>query len=192
MTVPISESEVQFALSSIERRRQQVVAEINVPTGYWIFLASGWVLLGVLVDFRAGLGHHRGNAAVRSGPRRHIPSSPFRASSVSATEHPRRPREPPPPGARDWFSAGHDGSHGRCCLRAACQRRTACSHMGQRGRRSARPRWRPHVGELGAPTRRVDYRLTWPRPSSMSSSIQVHACRSSPCWHRPIGPSSPS
>jgi hypothetical protein len=51
MTVPISESEAQFARSSIERRRQQVVAEINVPTWYWLFLAAGWVLLGVLADF---------------------------------------------------------------------------------------------------------------------------------------------
>jgi hypothetical protein len=51
MTIPIGESEAQFALSSIERRRQQVVAEIDVPTWYWFFLAAGWVLLGVLAEF---------------------------------------------------------------------------------------------------------------------------------------------
>jgi hypothetical protein len=51
MTVPIGESEAQFALSSIERRRQQVIAEINVPPWYWFFLAGGWVLLGLLADF---------------------------------------------------------------------------------------------------------------------------------------------
>ena len=51
MTVPISESEAHFALSSIERRRQQVIAEINVPPWYWFFLAGGWVLLGLLADF---------------------------------------------------------------------------------------------------------------------------------------------
>jgi hypothetical protein len=51
MTVPISESEAQFALSSIERRRQQVVAEINVPTWYWLFLAAIWasVVVALLV-----------------------------------------------------------------------------------------------------------------------------------------------
>jgi hypothetical protein len=51
MTVPIGESEAQFALSSIQRQRQQVVAEINVPRWYWLFLAGGWVLLGLLADF---------------------------------------------------------------------------------------------------------------------------------------------
>jgi hypothetical protein len=51
MTVPISESEANFALNAIERRRQQVIAEINVPPWYWFFLAGGWVLLGVLADF---------------------------------------------------------------------------------------------------------------------------------------------
>ena len=54
MTVPIGESEAQFALSSIERQRQQVIAEINVPPWYWFFLAGGWVLLGVLADFAPG------------------------------------------------------------------------------------------------------------------------------------------
>jgi hypothetical protein len=51
MTVPIGESEAQFALSSIARRRRQVIAEINVPPWYWFFLAGGWVLLGLLADF---------------------------------------------------------------------------------------------------------------------------------------------
>jgi hypothetical protein len=51
MTVPIGESEARFALGSIERRRQQVIAEINVPPWYWFFLAGGWVLLGLLADF---------------------------------------------------------------------------------------------------------------------------------------------
>lgn len=54
MTVPIGESEAHFALNSIERRRQQVMAEIDVPTWYWFFLAGGWVLLGVLADFAPG------------------------------------------------------------------------------------------------------------------------------------------
>jgi hypothetical protein len=51
MTVPVGASEAHFALSSIERRRQQVIAEINVPSWYWFFLAGGWVLLGLLADF---------------------------------------------------------------------------------------------------------------------------------------------
>ncbi len=55
MTVPIGESEAQFALSSIERQRQQVIAEINVPPWYWFFLAGGWVApRHVLADFAPG------------------------------------------------------------------------------------------------------------------------------------------
>lgn len=51
MSMPISESEARFALSSIERRQEQVLAEINVPAWYWFALAGGWVGLGVLADF---------------------------------------------------------------------------------------------------------------------------------------------
>jgi hypothetical protein len=51
MSTHISETEAQFALGSIERRRQQVLAEINVPPWYWLALAGGWVVLGVLADY---------------------------------------------------------------------------------------------------------------------------------------------
>jgi hypothetical protein len=51
MSMPISETEARLALSSVERRREQVVAEIDVPLWYWFFLAGGWVVLGVLADF---------------------------------------------------------------------------------------------------------------------------------------------
>jgi hypothetical protein len=51
MSRPISEEEARLALSSVERRREQVLAEINVPPWYWLFLASGWVVLGVLAEF---------------------------------------------------------------------------------------------------------------------------------------------
>jgi hypothetical protein len=51
MSRPISEEEARLALSSIERRREQVLAEINVPPWYWVFLAGGWVVLGVLAQY---------------------------------------------------------------------------------------------------------------------------------------------
>jgi hypothetical protein len=51
MSIPIDEREAYLALSAVERRRQQVVAEIGVPTWYWLFLAVGWAGLGVLADF---------------------------------------------------------------------------------------------------------------------------------------------
>jgi hypothetical protein len=51
MSTPIGETEARFALNSIQWRRQQVVAEIDVPAWYWFFLAGGWVVLGVLADY---------------------------------------------------------------------------------------------------------------------------------------------
>jgi hypothetical protein len=51
MSIPIGESEASFALSSIEQRRRQVIAEINVPRWYWFVLAAGWIALGVIADY---------------------------------------------------------------------------------------------------------------------------------------------
>lgn len=51
MSIPIGESEASFALSSIEQRRRQVIAEIDVPPWYWFALAGGWVALGVIADY---------------------------------------------------------------------------------------------------------------------------------------------
>ena len=51
MSNEIAESEALLALSSIERGRQQVIAEIDVPWWYWFGLAAGWIGLGALADF---------------------------------------------------------------------------------------------------------------------------------------------
>jgi hypothetical protein len=50
MPQDISDSEAQLALSSIEQRRRQVIAEIDMPRWYWWGLAAGWVALGILAD----------------------------------------------------------------------------------------------------------------------------------------------
>jgi hypothetical protein len=47
----VTEAEARLALSSIDRRRQQVIAEIDVPWWYWVGMAGGWVVLGVLAEF---------------------------------------------------------------------------------------------------------------------------------------------
>jgi hypothetical protein len=47
----ITETEARLALGSIARRRQQVIAEIDLPSWYWISVAAGWVLLGVLAAY---------------------------------------------------------------------------------------------------------------------------------------------
>jgi len=46
----VSDAEAQLALSSIEQRRRQVMAEIDMPRWYWWGLAAGWVGLGILAD----------------------------------------------------------------------------------------------------------------------------------------------
>jgi hypothetical protein len=51
MGTPISETEARLALNSVEQRRQQVLAEIDIPAWYWFSMAGGWVVLGVLADY---------------------------------------------------------------------------------------------------------------------------------------------
>ncbi len=51
MNNEVTEAEARLALYSIEQRRQQVIAEIDVPSWYWICVAGGWVVLGVLTDY---------------------------------------------------------------------------------------------------------------------------------------------
>lgn len=53
MGIPINESEAYLALSAVERRQEQVIAEIGVPAWYWLFLALGWAGLGALGDFES-------------------------------------------------------------------------------------------------------------------------------------------
>lgn len=51
MSPPITETEARLALSSIEQRRQQVLAEINVPPLYWAAVAGSWLALGIIADY---------------------------------------------------------------------------------------------------------------------------------------------
>lgn len=51
MNNEVTEAEARFALSSIEHRRQQVIAEIDVPPWYWFGVAGGWIVLGVLAEY---------------------------------------------------------------------------------------------------------------------------------------------
>jgi hypothetical protein len=50
-STPISETEARLALESIDQRRQQVLAEIDVPPLYWAVVAASWAALGVLTDY---------------------------------------------------------------------------------------------------------------------------------------------
>lgn len=51
MTQDISHTEASLALETVQQRRDDVLAELNVPWWYWPGLAAGWVGLGVLADF---------------------------------------------------------------------------------------------------------------------------------------------
>jgi hypothetical protein len=50
MPSDISDGEAELALSSIEHRRRQVIAEIDMPRWYWWGLAAGWIGLGILAE----------------------------------------------------------------------------------------------------------------------------------------------
>src|SRR5262249_13881735 len=50
MTNSISDADARLALNSVEERRRQIIAEIDLPAWYWWGLAIGWVVLGVLSD----------------------------------------------------------------------------------------------------------------------------------------------
>jgi hypothetical protein len=67
MSSEITEAEARLALSSIARRRQQVVAEIDVPSWYWISVAAGWVALGVLASYGPAWGATAGTLAFGAG-----------------------------------------------------------------------------------------------------------------------------
>ena len=50
-STPIGETEARLALDSIDQRRHQVLAEIDVPTIYWAAVAASWAAIGVLTDY---------------------------------------------------------------------------------------------------------------------------------------------
>jgi hypothetical protein len=70
----ISETEARLALDSIEHRRRQVLAEVNVPPWYWVLLAGGWVGLGALAQFAPTWASVAGMVAFGAG---HGAASPY-------------------------------------------------------------------------------------------------------------------
>jgi hypothetical protein len=51
MTNAITDADARSALTNIETRRRQIIAEIDIPRWYWWGVALGWVGLGVITDF---------------------------------------------------------------------------------------------------------------------------------------------
>jgi hypothetical protein len=86
MTNDITDAEARLALRSIEERRREVIAEIDMPRWYWWGLALGWIGLGFVTD----LGHPWVTAAatlafgaVHSGVASHVLSGRHRSSQLS-------------------------------------------------------------------------------------------------------------
>jgi len=86
MTNDITDAEARLALRSIEERRREVIAEIDMPRWYWWGLALGWIGLGFVTD----LGHPWVTAAatlafgaVYSGVASHVLSGRHRSSQLS-------------------------------------------------------------------------------------------------------------
>jgi hypothetical protein len=50
MERPVTPSEAQVALDTIERSRLRVIDEVDVPGWYWWGLALGWIALGAIAD----------------------------------------------------------------------------------------------------------------------------------------------
>jgi hypothetical protein len=50
----LSPGDAQAALDVAERGRQRVIEEIGLPNWYWLFLAAGWIALGLLNDLEHG------------------------------------------------------------------------------------------------------------------------------------------
>jgi hypothetical protein len=52
MTPETNDADARLALSSIDLRKRQVIAEIDMPWWYWWGVALGWVALGIVTDLR--------------------------------------------------------------------------------------------------------------------------------------------
>jgi len=48
MAQPVNPADAGRALAEIERRRRQIIAQIDIPAWYWWGLALGWVALGLV------------------------------------------------------------------------------------------------------------------------------------------------
>jgi hypothetical protein len=86
MANDITDAEARLALRSIEERRREVIAEIDMPRWYWWGLALGWIGLGFVTD----IGHPWVTAAatlafgaVHSGVASHVLSGRHRSSQLS-------------------------------------------------------------------------------------------------------------
>lgn len=48
----VTANEARAALDSVDRGRQQVIDQIDLPRWYWFGLAGGWIALGFITDLK--------------------------------------------------------------------------------------------------------------------------------------------
>jgi hypothetical protein len=51
----LTPEQARAALDTVERSRRRVIDEIDVPAWYWISLAAGWIVLGVIAELNQPL-----------------------------------------------------------------------------------------------------------------------------------------
>ena len=193
MTNDITDADARSALTNIETRRRQIIAEIDIPRWYWWGVALGWVALGVITDFGIGwltLAATFTFGAVHSAVAQHVLSGRHGSRQLSVRARRRRPASPAVRVQRpDRAGRGHDRGRGAgpCRRRRTTRSRSRASSSRSRCC-SVGPGWSPqHAGARNGPsTRDRD------RRSSTSSSTRAHACRSSRCWPRRTGSTSRS
>ena len=86
MASEISDGDAQLALSSIDLRRRQVIAEVDMPWWYWWGVALGWVGLGVVSDIGnvwAGVGATLAFGAAHSAVAHRVLSGRHRSGRLS-------------------------------------------------------------------------------------------------------------
>lgn len=152
MSLPIGESEARAALSAIAQRRQQVIAEIDVPSWYWCAMAAGWVALGVVADYAPPWAYL---AATLLFGAAHASISPrvLTGRRASSRLHVRHEIGGPTDTRSDhWPSVGHGRGDGRRCTAFACRWRTAPGNLGQCRSGCAASDGGPKPHELGSPS----------------------------------------
>ena len=86
MSDDVTYEEARSTLRSIEDRRRQVIAEIDMPRWYWWGLAAGWIVLGAIADVGSAwlcAGATLLFGAVHSAVAQHVLSGRHRSQQLS-------------------------------------------------------------------------------------------------------------
>ncbi len=188
----VTEAEARLALSSIDRRRQQVIAEIDVPWWYWVGMAGGWVALGVLAEFGPGWATLVGTVlfgAVHAAIAPQVLSGRHGSPHLSVHGDLVSRRIPV---LVIGFLIAMTIAHRGVGPDRQCRWRPARRPPGQRRGGRTRSRRRTELMAMVRRPRRAEPRRRVTPLNSTRSSTPVPGCRSWRSWPRPIGRTSRS